>query len=67
MKDINLKVEGMACGGCENRIQNSLSTIDGIKFVKANHETGDVKIKADESVSEELIKSKIEELDYKVL
>lgn len=67
MKDITLKVEGMVCGGCENRIQNTLSMIDGIKDVKADHVSGEVKIKAEDNVNEEELKQKIEDLDYKVL
>lgn len=67
MKDITLKVEGMMCEGCENRIQNTLSMIDGVKFVKASHEKKEVNIKADDNVSENELKQKIEDLDYKVL
>ena len=32
MKEIILNVEGMACEGCENRIQNSLKNIEGINI-----------------------------------
>lgn len=67
MKDINLKVEGMECKGCENRIQNTLLMVDGVKDVKADHVSGNIKIKADDNVNEEELKQKIEELDYKVL
>ena len=28
MKEINIKVSGMVCGGCENRVRNAISTID---------------------------------------
>ena len=31
MKEINLKVEGMMCIGCENRIQNAVKNMNGIK------------------------------------
>ena len=39
MKEINLKVEGMMCTGCENRIQNAVKNMNGIKSVKADHTT----------------------------
>ena len=42
MKEIKIKVNGMVCEGCENRVKNALSTIDGIEKVEANHKTGDV-------------------------
>ena len=47
MKEINLKVEGMMCTGCENRIQNAVKNMNGIKSVKADHTTGIVKIEAE--------------------
>lgn len=30
MKEIIINVEGMACEGCENRIQNAVNNIDGV-------------------------------------
>ena len=31
MKETNLIVNGMMCGGCENRVKNALSTIEDIE------------------------------------
>ena len=62
MKEINLKVKGMHCEGCENRIKNSLSTIEGIEEVIANHIDGTVLIKTNKEVNIEDIKEKIEDL-----
>lgn len=45
MKELNLKVSGMHCCGCENRIVNVLKEVKEIKNVTANHETGSVFIK----------------------
>ena len=36
MRKNTFKIKGMFCTGCENRIQNRLKTIDGIKTVKAD-------------------------------
>ena len=44
MKEIKLNVEGMVCTGCENRVKNVLSDIEGIEKVEANHENGTVYI-----------------------
>ena len=52
MKEINLKVEGMMCTGCENRIQNAVKNMNGIKSVKADHTTGTVKIEAEDGIEE---------------
>lgn len=64
MKEINLKVKGMHCEGCENRIKNSLSTIDGVDEVIANHIDGTVLIKTNKEVDLEKIKEKIEDLGF---
>ena len=44
MRNIILDVEGMACGGCEKRIQNALLKVEGVKEVVANHTTGTLTI-----------------------
>lgn len=66
MKEIILKVNGMMCSGCENRVQNALKTIKGVKDVKASHEEKAVKIALKQEVEEQLIKDKIIDLGYEV-
>lgn len=66
MKEINLQVEGMHCEGCENRIKNSLSTIDGIDEVVANHNDGTVTIKTNKEVDLEKIKEIIDDLGFEI-
>ena len=63
--ELNLKVEGMTCEGCENRIKNSLKLIDGVEDVTASHQTGEVKVKISKDNKDEIIKA-IEDLDFKV-
>lgn len=67
MKEIVLNVQGMMCEGCEKRIQNAVSTIEGVETVVANHITGMVNIKAKENISEELIKEKINDIGFEVI
>ena len=67
MKHIELNVEGMMCEKCENRIENSLSMIEGIKNVKASRENKKVIIDADDNVNEDDIVKRIEDLDYEVI
>ena len=67
MKEIILNVEGMMCEGCENRIKNALGTIEGVVDVSAKHDTGIVKVLTRENVTEDIIKEKIEDLDFKVV
>ena len=40
MKELKLKINGMACEGCENRVKSALLSIDGVESVDANHTTG---------------------------
>ena len=67
MEEINLKVEGMECAGCEKRIQNAVSNIKGVKEVKANHENGVVVITEKDGVNVEEIKNKINDLGFEVI
>lgn len=66
MKELIIKVEGMVCGGCENRIQNALKTIDGVKIVVADHKKGIVTINLKENIEKQIIKEKIEDLGFYV-
>ena len=66
MKEMKLKIEGMMCTGCENRVQNALKTIEGVEEVKANHQDGTVRVKANDNVELSAIKEKVEDIDYEV-
>lgn len=66
MKEIILKVQGMACEGCENRIQNALRNMEGIEDIVANHKEGTVTITANEILIND-IKEKIEDLGFTIL
>ena len=66
MKEIILNVEGMMCGGCENRIKNAVGAIDGVVDVSAKHDTGVVKLIAKDNVTENMIKERIEDIGFSV-
>lgn len=66
MKELEIKVNGMMCSGCENRVQNALKTVEGVKEVVANHTTGIVKVTSNDEVSEISIKEKIEDIGYEI-
>ena len=66
MKEINIKVDGMVCNGCENRVQNALKTIEGIEEVKANYKDGTVKVTVKNEISENVIKEKIEDIGFEI-
>ncbi len=66
MKETIIKVQGMACEGCEKRIQNALKNMEGIENIVANHKEGTVTVIANETLIN-IIKEKIEDLGFIVL
>ncbi|MBR1883444.1 MAG: heavy-metal-associated domain-containing protein [Clostridia bacterium] len=66
MKELLLKVEGMMCEGCENRVKNALMDIEGVQNVIASHKEKNVKVILKEDISESIIKEAIEDLGYDV-
>ncbi len=66
MKETIIKVTGMVCNGCENRVQNALKTIEGVENVVANYKNGTVTITSKEEVSENVMKEKIEDIGFEV-
>lgn len=67
MKEINLKVEGMVCGGCENRVKNALKDMPEVEEVVASHIDGTVVITLNKDVDIDILKEKIEDLGFEVL
>lgn len=66
MKETIIKVKGMVCNGCENRVKNALKNIDGINDVVADYTTGEVKITSNNEVSEDTMKEKIEDIGFEI-
>lgn len=67
MKEINLKVEGMVCSGCENRVKNALKTVPEVEEVTASHIDGTVVITLNKDIDVDTLKEKIEDLGFEVL
>ena len=59
-----LKIEGMMCEHCENRVKKTLEAIDGIESAAPDHTTDSVVITLSNDVSEQVIKEAIEAQDY---
>ena len=66
MKETIIKVKGMVCGGCENRVKNALGEIEGVENVEASHETGIVKVNSDEKVEKETMENIITDIGFEV-
>ncbi len=66
-KDVTLNVKGMTCGGCESKVKNVLSVLNGVSDVKVNHQDGKAELHLEEGKAsvEDLIKA-VKKLGYKV-
>ena len=67
MKEIIIKVKGMMCGGCENRVKNAIKDIEGVENVIADHTTGEDIITTNDNVSQNIIEEVIEDIGYEVV
>ncbi len=66
MQKITLKIKGMVCHGCENRLENALKNIEGIKKVKADYQKETVQVAFQEENSKDLIYKTIENMGFKI-
>ena len=67
MKEIVIKVNGIVCTGCENRVKNALLDVDGVEDVNADHVKGKVSVKLNDNVDKLAIEEKIEDLGFDVI
>ena len=67
MKELKFKINGMVCGGCENRVKTALLEINGVESVDANHNTGIVTIQAEKDLEATQIKERIIDLGYEIV
>ena len=67
MEEVVLKVKGMMCRGCENRVEVSLKNIEGVEEVIADHNEEKVTVKTSKEVSKEVLENKIEDIGYEVV
>ena len=66
---IEIKISGMSCTGCENRVENVLKNIENIESVNANYNTGIVEIETNDikNLDIDVIKETLEDLGYDIL
>ena len=65
MEQTTLDVTGMACGGCEQNVEDALADLDGVSRVAADHEDGTVEVAVD-GVSDDDVQAAIEAAGYDV-
>ena len=66
MKEIQLKINGMMCVGCENRVKSAVSLIEGVEKIDADHNTGIVTVTSKEDLDISKIKEKIIDIGYEI-
>lgn len=63
-----LRVKGMDCEGCEQRISTVLRRLEGVSAVAADHRSGSVSIDYDEGAVEPgVITERLEQAGYEVV
>jgi copper chaperone len=67
MEQLHLRVGGISCTGCEQRIERALGDLDGVRRVNADHHAGAVTVLVDDSrADEDAVRSRIERAGYEV-
>lgn len=65
MKEIKLKIEGMHCTGCSNRLEKVLNNIEGVTSAQVNFDEKSAIVNLDEGkVTIEKIKENIEDAGF---
>ncbi len=65
MKEIELKIEGMHCTGCSNRLEKVLNNIEGVTSAQVNFDEKSAIVNFDEGkVTIEKIKENIEDAGF---
>lgn len=66
---IEIRISGMSCTGCENRVENVLKNIENVESVNANYNTGIVEIETNniKDLDMDMIKETLEDLGYDIL
>lgn len=64
MDEYELSVPDMACGGCEETVEEAVGDVEGVRRVEADHETGVVEVTAETSA--EAVRDAIEGSGYDV-
>ena len=68
MEDLELRVNGMTCGACEQRIQRALAQIDGVVRSAADHRAAKVRVVFDPArTSAAAVQGRIVESGYEVV
>lgn len=67
MQQAELRVKGMSCAACEQRIQRALAQVEGVVHSAADHRAAQVRVMFDPArTSETDVRSCVERVGYSV-
>ena len=61
-----MKIEGMMCMHCENRVKKALEALDGVTEAQVSHEKGEALVTLSAPVDDAVLKKAVEDQDYQV-
>ncbi len=62
-----IRVRQIHCAGCERRIEQAVSQLDGVRQVKADHRNGEVRVVLEGTLTSEMaIRTSIERAGFEV-
>ena len=67
MKEIELKILGMTCEHCVRIVKNALYSVEGVSEVEVSLHEKSARVKAEDHVSFESLRSAVESWGYKVV
>ena len=62
-----IKIEGMMCPHCENRVKTTLESFEQVVSAEVSHKSGTAVITLNSEISEEILKNAVENDGYKVV
>lgn len=62
-----LKVEGMTCMHCADRVKRALYSLEGVAHVEVSLEKGTAKVRMEKDIPFSALKSVVEEWGYRVV
>ena len=67
MKKKTLTVDGMTCHHCEMTVEKALLQLEGVKSVKADHESKRVEVQYKDELDLDRVRENIEKAGYKFI
>ncbi len=61
-----VKIEGMMCPHCENRVKQALEALDQVESAAVSHETGTAEVALKAEAADSVLKSAVEAAGYQV-